>query len=336
MSTSVDIKQDQQLSEIYYEPTTLWKGTRAVKELLAQTDKIPRKKVLQWLSKQTLWQVFLPGPKHIDYPHYEITKPNKMHQADLLYLPHNKVYGSVYKYVLCVIDAASRFKAARPLRTKKAAEVSEMIADIYKIGPLKFPATFQCDNGGEFKADTTKLLEKHDVEIKRATTKYKHTHTAFVERMNRTLAEKLFKIQDAQELQDSEKDSKTWVKHLQNIIEKLNSEVTAMIGMKPKDAVKLEDVPLVKEEEYPKEDILPSDGLYRYLYQPGEEHGDTKKRATDKIWSKNTFRLDRIIEDPNNKVLYYLKDLPKRSYVKEELMLIPEHTEIPPDYVQNW
>ena len=67
-----------------------------------------------------------------------------MHQVDLLYLPHDTVYGNTYKYVLCVIDVASRYKTARPLKTKKASEVSDMLEDIYKKGPLKYPETFQC------------------------------------------------------------------------------------------------------------------------------------------------------------------------------------------------
>ena len=234
---------EQELYNIYYETTDLWVGSRAIKELLKATDKISKKRVIQWISHQLLWVRHLPRPKHIDYSHYDVTRPNQLHQGDLMYLPHDKVYGNVYKYVLCVIDAGSRYKAARPLRTKKAEEVSEMLGDIYKKGPLKYPETFQCDNGSEFKGGTTKLLEKHNVEIKRATTKYDHKHTAFVERMNKTLAEKLFKIQDAQELlNDPEKQSKTWVKHLQNIIKKLNNEITAMIGMKPKDAIKLDVV----------------------------------------------------------------------------------------------
>ena len=85
-------------------------------------------------------------------------------------------------------------------------------------------------------------MEKHNVKINRDTTKYHHRFTAFVERMNKTLAERLFKIQDAQELNDPKNDSKTWVKHLQNIIKKMNSEITAMIKMKPKDAVKIDHV----------------------------------------------------------------------------------------------
>ena len=36
-------------------------------------------------------------------------------------------------------------------------------------------------------------------------TEYKHTHTAFVEVLNKILTERLFKVQDAQELNDPEK-----------------------------------------------------------------------------------------------------------------------------------
>ena len=48
--------------------------------------------------------------------------------------------------------------------------------------------------------------------------------------------------------------------------------VSSMIGMKPKDAIKLDAVLL--DKKYPEETVLPEDGLYRYLYQPGEQRGD--------------------------------------------------------------
>ena len=70
---------------------------------------------------------------------------------------------------------------------------------------FKYPKALQIDNGSEFQDEVTKLLEKHNVEIRRATTKYKHTHTAFVEAFNKELARLLFKPMDAQELQDPEK-----------------------------------------------------------------------------------------------------------------------------------
>ena len=47
-----------------------------------------------------------------------------------------------------------------------------------------------------------------------------------------------------------------------------------MTGMKPKDAIKLNEVPLVTRESYPPEVVLPEDRLYRYPLQPGEEHNN--------------------------------------------------------------
>ena len=76
--------------------------------------------------------------------------------------------------------------------------------------------------------------------------------------------------------------------------------------------------------------------MYRYLYQPGEEHEDQKRRATDLISSKNTYPLDRTVQDLSNRVLYYLQDGPDRAFVLEELMYISEDTKVPPDWVSEW
>ena len=123
---------------------------------------------------------------------------------------------------------------------------------------------------------------------------------------------------------------------LYGLVDELNDTTTEMIGMKPKDVIKLDQVQLVNQEVYPPEDKLQEDGLYQYLLQPGEEHDDQQHRATDRIWSKKTYRLIEIMEDTGNHVMYYLKDGPGRAFVSEELMLIPEDTELPPDYIQYW
>ena len=67
----------------------------------------------------------------------------------------------------------------------------------------------------------------------------------------------------------------------------MNNTVSSMIAMKPKDAIELGTVPL--DKTYSRETVLPEDGLYRYLYQPGEQHGDQKRWAVDFIQSKNTY-----------------------------------------------
>ena len=225
-------------------------------------------------------------------------------------------------------------KSPGPLRLKNQAKLHLCWKQSIKKVVCSNTKVFQCDNGSEFKNEVTKLLEKHNVDIRRATTKYKHTHTAFVEAFNKELAKLLFKPMDAQELQDPEKVSAIWVKNLNKIANKMNKTVSSMIGMKPRDAIKRDNVPL--DKKYPEETALREDGLYRYLYQPGEQHGDKKRRATDLNWSKNTYRLDRIVQEPDNRVLYYLQDEPNRAFVLEELMHISVDTQVPPDWVSEW
>ena len=135
-----------------------------------------------------------------------MAKPNEQHQFGLLYMPHNLFEGNTYKYILRGIGVASRYKVPRPIRTKISSEIAFVLGAIYKKGGMfKYPKVFQCDNGSEFKNEVTKLHEKHNFDIRRATTRYKHTHTAFVEAFNKELAKLLFEPMDARELQDPEK-----------------------------------------------------------------------------------------------------------------------------------
>ena len=53
---------EQQLSEVYYKPKNIWKGSRAISKLHKLTE-ISRKNVKEWIAKQALWQVHLPVPK---------------------------------------------------------------------------------------------------------------------------------------------------------------------------------------------------------------------------------------------------------------------------------
>ena len=167
---------------------------------------MPKKIVKSWLAKQAFWQVHIPPQKEIHHPHYDLTKPIEQHQFDFSYMPHKFFEENTYKYVLTGIDVASIYKVARPLRTKKSSKVAFVLEAIYKKGGVfKYPKIFQCNNGSELKKEVTKLLEKHHVEIRRATTKYKHPNTAFVEAFNKELVKLSFKPMDAQEVQDPEK-----------------------------------------------------------------------------------------------------------------------------------
>ena len=201
-------------------------------------------------------------------------KPNDIHQADILYLPHDKFERRTYKYALNIVDVASGYKRSYQLTTKNTKEVAQTIQWTYENTPLNYPKTLIVDDGKEFYGDVTKLMEKHNVMIQRGDPS-QHRSQLIVKRFNRMLADRLFGYQYHKELEDPSKSNREWVSRLQNVVSALNDERTRLIGMKPVDAIKQT---LVKQglsqpvKEY-EEKLLDIGAKVRYLYEPGELEG---------------------------------------------------------------
>ena len=255
-------------------------------------------------------------------------KPNDIHQNDLLSLPHDKFKKKTYKYTLNIVDVASRYKGSYQLTSNYAKEVAQAFRWICENTPLNYPKTLIVDDGKEFYGDTTKLMEKHDVIIRRGDPS-QHRSQGMVERFNRTLADRLFTYQYHKELEDPSKSNREWVSRLQNVVSSLNNEKTRLIGMKPVDSIKQTLVEQgfsqpIKEYE---EKLLDIGTKMRYLYELGELEGyqykgKRRKRSTDPTWSVDVYKIkDRYVQK-HQPTLYYLDGRPKRSFVFEELQPI--------------
>ena len=128
---------------------------------------------------------------------------------------------------------------------------------------------------------------------------------------------------------------------LPGVVAALNGEVTRLTGKKPSDAIKAKKLHRSTQKPYSvvpgrpvglEEQKLPSGVGVRYLYQPGElESG--RRRATDPVWSLTVHRLGRSVTKPGEPVVYYLEDGPQRGFVREELLIVPPDTQLPPDGV---
>ena len=157
----------------------------------------------------------------------------------------------------------------------------------------------------------------------------------FTERANKTLSERLFSHQYAQEMVRDGR-SREWVKRLPLVLKAMNSEPTRLIGKDPSSALRLGQVD-VKGGGYKRpvglEEVrLPPGVLVRYLYAPGEGEGGERRRATDPIWSLGVYYLVRSVVTSDQPVLYYLSSgAPKRGFVREELLVVPSDTELPPN-----
>ena len=323
---------DKKFNQIYYSDDGYWRGKSAIQKL-AKASGSTKEEAEKWLLKQPLYQIYLPAPKYIPRPNASLSlyaKPNDIHQADILYLPHDKLKKKTYKYALNVVDVASRYKGSYQLTTKNAKEVAQAFQWIYENTPLNYPKTLIVDDGKEFYSEVTKLMEKHDVIIQRGDPS-QHRSQGIVERFNRTLADRLFTYQYHKELEDPLKSNREWVSRLQNVVSALNNEKTRLIDMKLVDAIKQTLVEQglsqpVKENE---EKLLDVGTKVRYLYEPGELEGyqykgERRKRSTDPIWSVDVYKIkDRYIQK-HQPTLYYLDGGPKRSFVSEELQPIQD------------
>ena len=108
----------------------------------------------------------------------------------------------------------------------------------YRNTPLIWPKVLQVDGGSEFRDKVCKVMGKKGVRIRVGST---HKHQSIVERFNRTLAERLFRIQDAIEFITEIEDTK-WVENLQDIVDDLNNSITRLIGMSPAIAILKDEV----------------------------------------------------------------------------------------------
>ena len=341
MSASSNLKLNKKLEKIYYSPKGYWHGYSAIKRLSTVAG-VSEEEAKSWLKKQAMWQIYLPAPSYIPRPTFDVFVPNEVHQADLLFLPHDRPLRSrkTYKYAPTVVDVASRYKEAEPLSTKESAEVATAFSTIYKRSRLKWPKLLQVDPGREFMGAANKVMKAHNVKIRRGE-KALHRSQAIVERFNRTLAEKLFGHQYAQEYLSAAASSKSsnarsreWVARLPDVINSLNKESTRLTGKTPLEAIKLPEVKHLSSSKSRPESLLPRGVKVRYLYQPGELEGGERRRATDPIWSLDFYEIRQVMPH-SQPIVYYLHHgtnslAPKRGFVREELLVVPDDTQLPP------
>ena len=216
---------------------------------------------------------------------------NAVHQADLLFLPHDILSRGrkVYKYALTVTEGASRYKEAEPITSKNSDEIAHAFQKIYKQSPLTWPKMLHVDSGCVFMGAATKEMEKRKTYIRRGRMEI-HRDQGIVERFNRTLAERLLGHQYAVEMRlPAGQRSTAWVKRLPEVVVALNNEVTSFTGKKLAEAIKEKAVVAKPSTTYSRPvgergKKLPSLVNVRYLNQPGELEGGVK-RATYPIWS---------------------------------------------------
>lgn len=83
---------ERKLSKDYYSPKRIWKGLTVVRKL-AQEVGVVEDNVKLWLMKQAIWYIYVPPLNRVSRSTFDVESPNAAHQADILFLPHDRLWG---------------------------------------------------------------------------------------------------------------------------------------------------------------------------------------------------------------------------------------------------
>ena len=265
------------------------------------------------------------GDKSDDIPHFKknIFEPHLLHQCDILFLPTSQ-FG--FKYCLVCVDVYNSKIDAVALKEKTSKAIVKGLETIYiKHNILEFPLIIQFDSGKEFKnSDVKAFMKKHKVDVKYTLTN-RHRQNAVVENANKRLGTIILKFQAVKELQ-TKKSVKAWHMYLDDFVKFLNDKVK--VDLNTYDPYK--DV----AGNDSKIDILSvGDRVRHVLDYPVSIHNnkriDSKFRVGDMRWSKDTFKIMKVILNPDTPPLYMINEKGDENkinndvaYTKNQLILV--------------
>lgn len=244
--------------------------------------------------------------------HFYTYNKNIVHQADLLFLPHDEGY----KYALVIVDLHDRTTNAYPLKSKQGSEIIEGFEKIYNGPYLKKPKRLLVDAGNEFKGDVKDWLTKNKIAIKTALPG-RHSQQGIIENKNLVIGKALLKRQTAQELITGQ-PSTEWIDEIPKVIKALNVKSKSI---KEKNN---SNIPVCNGDACI---LLEIGDIVRVALDEPRAADSNKKlsgkfRASDLRWEIKPRKITNIFLNPGMPPLYQVERKPTVSYTKNQLQLV--------------
>jgi hypothetical protein len=171
------------LDSLFFDPKSGFNTGKGFRNK-ARENEYDRKHIQQYIDRNDIAQRFLPRRKSSDYylPILNLDR-NSTWEADLIDFstPYYTSFNHRYKYILVVIDQATRYVWTQRLFKKSASLCKRAFKTIIDESGAK-PDVLITDKGGEFKGAFKQYIQGLDIEH---VTHFEHANHA--ERVNRTL-----------------------------------------------------------------------------------------------------------------------------------------------------
>ena len=262
-------------------------------------------------------------------------EPNATHQMDLVYLTHDQVKETKFRYALSVMDTSTRLGDAEPMSDRTPEDALDALKKVYKRGILKKPTKrITTDNGTEFKGAFNTWVEDQGLIHKVARTGNSR-QVALAEYLNYIIGKYVALYQHSQE-DKTGVHNREWVSKLPTIIGNYNKWARK----------KQEDQPSKPEEA--REEKMESLGPIRCkgksctLLEVGTKvrairikpkddvtgkrlHGGF--RAGDKRWESTIRTVEKVILKAGQPPLYKLSGIDDATFTRERIQVVGKENE---------
>ena len=249
--------------------------------------------------------------KKEDIPKFQVFEPNLIHQADLLFITHDRGY----KYILVVVDNHTKLIDAEKLKDKYSSSVLKAIQKIYARDILKMPQQIEVDDGSEFKGEFKDYFEQKKVRI-RCALPNRHQSQALVERKNQVLGSIIHQLQNQKEF-ESNKTNREWIKILPQLITLINKRAPKPIT----EAISVEPL----SNDYNRNLLVIGQRVRVKLDYPVDSKGKKLSgtfRSGDIRWSQKIYKVTQVLLKPGFVPMYLTDKTNETSYTKEHLQAV--------------
>ena len=218
---------DKLFKDIYFDPNSpgslggLFNLYRTAKKF---DPSVTVEKVKDWLRKQRVYTLHRPARRRWQRNRIYVSYIDEQWEIDLIELRVFSTQNDGYNYILMIIDVFSKQLFAFPTKTKTALEILNIFKVLFQY---RKPSKLRSDRGGEFDNIVFREFCKNNNVIY-FTTENKDIKCAVVERVNRTIKEKMFRYFTL-------KGTRRYIDILPKLINSYNNSYHRSIKMAPTD-----------------------------------------------------------------------------------------------------
>ena len=191
---------------------------------LKRKSGLKQKQVEEFLTQQDVYTKHKPIKHHFTTRRVFVPRANDQLQADLVDMQAYISENTNYRYILTCIDCFSKYAWGIKIKTKTNQNINEAFKIIFQS---IIPKKIQTDAGTEFIGKPTQdLFKQHNIEWFQT---YNETKAQIVERFNRTLKTKMWKV-------FTYRQNHQWIDLLDDLLLNYNHSYHRSIKMKPIEA----------------------------------------------------------------------------------------------------